>query len=174
MSEWEPRPTLLYFHHDHEHKRLGKTTLKQCKLLDSEKVARWSHLFHMVEVDMDGSDTKILKRFKAKDKPSFAVVDRDLNVVVESKLFKSSKDAATFLKTTLQSKFPKYWAEVKERLTEQSKLLKEGQKHLRRKELQQALNCFHDIRVSDLRIAPYWDEVVREATKLEKEIADEG
>ena len=173
MSEWEPKPTLLYFHFPHEEDdeaktSVGKLTKKQCKDLDDENVARWSRLYHCVEVDMGSSHAKLLKRFGAGEKPSFAIVDRDLKVIAQSALT-TKKGFVSMLEKNLP-KFTDFWKSVKEQLDEQKTALAEAKKLVAAKNLKAALEKYHIIRTSNLRIAKWWDAAVKDAKKLEKKL----
>jgi len=177
MTEWDPRPTLLYFHFPHEddgQKRLvaGKETLKQCRELDDGKVARWSNLMNGVEVDVTDSAKELIKRFGVEDKPCFAIIDRDLNVIATSKAT-SRKNFIAFVKKALP-KFEAYWQTIEERLTDQKQSLEEARAFVKKKDLRRALNRYQDVRTSDLRIADFWDDARKEADKLEKKIHEEG
>ena len=170
VSEWDARPTLLYFHVDHEDAKLGKASLDQCKTLDDEKVARWSQLYNCVEVDVAGSSADLLKRFSAGDGPSFAVLDNELNVVATSKAFGSSKKFNAFLQKTLKTNFAEYWAGIQEDLDEQKKLFKEAKALARKKDLERARDRLHEVRISTLRIGDWWDDAKKEAERLDREL----
>ena len=178
MSEWDPRPTLLYFHYPHDEEDLdkkdahGKATLSQCKKLDDEKIARWSNLYHCVEVDMSSSETKLLERFGASEGPSFAIVNRDLEVIATSKPC-GKKQFVSLLKSTLP-KFKEYWKEVQTRLAEQKQAVKEAKALEKKKELERALTRYQEVRGSDLRIGKWYDDAVKDAQRLERKIADGG
>lgn len=176
MSEWDPKPTLLYFHYPHEDDEeakspVGKLTKKQCGDLDDEKVARWAQLYHCVEVDMASSQAKLLERFGAGDKPSFAIITRDLEVVAQSAVT-TKKGFISLLEKSLP-KFEDFWKVVNERLEEQKTALETAKKLVAANDLKAALDQYHVIRTSDLRIGKWWDGAVEEAQKLEKKLHDE-
>lgn len=172
ISEWEPKPTLLYFHIEHDDAKLGKASLDQCKALDDEKVARWSQLYNCVEVNVAESSDELLQRFGYEAGPSFAVVDNTLNVVATSKAIGSSKKFNSFLQKTLKSHFGEYWKDVQEQLDEQKKLFQEAKSLARKKDLERARDRLHEVRISTLRIGDWWDDARKEAERLDRELTD--
>ena len=177
-SEWDPKPTLLYFHHNHdidedEGEKLspaGKASLQQCKSLDDEKVARWSQLYRFVEVDVPSSERELLDRFKAGDGPSFTVVDQDLKVMASSGSLGSSKAVVSFLSTTLKKRFPEYWSTVQVRLDEQKKALKDARSLEKAKKFDEALDRVREITGSNLRIGKQYDDAVKLGSSLQKKL----
>ena len=168
MSEWDPKPVLLYFHFEHEDGQLGSTSAKQCKKFDDERVARWSHLYTFVEIDVAKSDPTLLKRFGALDRPSFTVVNQDLEIIKQSPILSSSKAIAGFLKSTVQKGFPEYWKTVKERLDEQKATLKEAKSLEKQKDYEGALSRVREVTMSNLRVGAFWEDAVQDGKRLER------
>lgn len=173
MSEWDPKPVLLYFHFPHDEKedvakKPGRASLKQCGALDDERIARWCALAHCVEVDMSKSDRKLLERFGAGEMPSFALVDQDLKLVASTPVLEG-KPFAAWLESSLP-KFETYWKTVEERLDEQEKARDRGQELEKKKDLRGAIEAYQEVRTSNLRIAKWWDEIANRAAELEEEI----
>ncbi len=173
ISAMDPKPVLLYFHFDHEDAKLGKTSLKQCGQLNDETVARWSQLYHCVEVDTALSSRKAVERFGAGTKPSFAILNSDLEVVAKSSAV-GSKQLVTFLKTTVEKKFPEYWTEVTRRLEEQKKAVSEARTLAKKRDLDGAIMRLQEVRWSELRIGPWWDDAVKEFNRIERKMEKEG
>lgn len=170
MSAWDPKPTLLYFHYEHEDPNVGKATERQCKLLDDETVARWSALFHCVEVDMNHSDIERLARFGAGETPSFAVVNQDLEVVAKSDAVGNSKQAAAFLRRTVQEGFPEYWKQVEAQIAEHRKLIAEAGQLSRKKETRKAYDTLQIVLFSGIRISSEWEKALELSEKIAKEL----
>jgi hypothetical protein len=173
MSEWDPKPVLLYFHFPHEEKaevakKPGRAALQQCAALDDEFIARWCALAHCVEVDMSKSDRKARERFGAGAMPAFALVDQDLNLIAGTPVL-ATKPFAAWIEATLP-KFETYWKTVTERLEDQKKARDLGQSLEKKKDLRGAIEAYQQIRTSNLRIAPFWDETANRAAELEKQI----
>jgi hypothetical protein len=174
MSEWDPKPVLLYFHRAHDEPEQGKPWRKQCSQIDDEKVARWAGLYHFVEIDVDKSDEKMLERFGAGEGPSFAVVSQDLDVVKTSGAIANAKKFAGFLQSTVKSEvFAEYWATVQERLDEQKDTLREAKALEKKKDVVAALAEVRSITRSSLRIGAHFDEAVKLDTKLTRKLGDE-
>jgi len=179
-SEWDPRPTLLYFHHDHDHdvdeeegeklSAQGKLSLKQCKSLDDEKVARWSQLYRFVEVNVPTSEKELLARFKAGDGPSFTVINQDLEVTASTGTIGNAKGVVTFLKSTVKKHFPDYWKTIAERLDAQKKALSDARSLEKSKKYTEALDRVREITSSQLRIGPQYDDAVDLGSKIRKKI----
>jgi hypothetical protein len=176
MSKWDPRPALVYFHYEHEEDEAGaanKAAKAQCKALNDEKIARWTELYICVEVDVAKSDADMLRRFGAGDAPSFAIINRDLEVVAQRPVTKSAKELVAFMRSTLTSQFAEYWKDTEVRLDEQREALKTARKLAKEKKLQEALEQYDLIRRSRLRVGDFFDDAVKEAKKLEKKLTDE-
>jgi len=175
MSEWDPKPVLLYFHrgHDDEDGDAGKPWKKQCQQIDDELVARWAGLYHFVEVDVDKSEAKMLARFGAAEGPSFAVVNQDLEVKATSAAIPNAKRFASFLESTVKSQFEDYWAAIQERIDDQKESLREAKSLEKKKDVVGALSAVRSITRSALRIAPFFDEAVKLDEKLTKKLAEE-
>lgn len=177
-SEWDPKPTLLYFHHDHdvdeeEGEKLtkeGKASLKQCGSLNDETVARWSQLYRFVEVDVPGSDADLLERFQAGDGPSFTVINQDLEVVARSDTLSNSKAVVSFLKTTVKKGVPEYWKTVQERLDAQKKALDAARAMDKKKDYLDALDKVREVTSSSLRVGEHYDEALELGQKIRKKI----
>lgn len=175
MSEWDPKPVLLYFHrgHDDEDGDAGKEWKKQCQQIDDEDVARWAGLYHFVEVDVDASEEKMLERFGASEGPSFAVVDQDLEVVATSSAIPNAKRFTGFLQSTVKEHFEEYWGTIQERIDDQKESLREAKSLEKKKDVVGALSAIRSITRSSLRIAPFFDEAVKLDEKLTRKLADE-
>lgn len=175
MSEWDPKPVLLYFHrsHDDEESDAGKPWKKQCSQIDDENVARWAGLYHFVEIDIDKSDEKMLERFGAAEGPSFAVVSQDLEVVKTSGALGSAKKFAGFLQSTVKADFEEYWSTIQERLDEQKDALREAKSLEKKKDVVNALSTVRGITRSSLRIGSFFDEAVKLDAKLTRKLMDE-
>ncbi len=176
ISDWDPRPTLLYFHRDHEDeedKDSGKPWAKQCKELNDELVARWAGLYVFVEVDMANSDAEMLTRFGAGSGPSFAVVSRELEVSATSGPLTSGKKFAAFLERTVETQFSEYWSDVAKQLDEQKEALSEAKRLEKAKELDAALDRVRQVTRSTLRIAPFFDDAVKIEKKLAERLLDD-
>ncbi len=174
MSSWDPKPVLLYFHSDHEEKKEAKPWAEQCKQIDDEKVARWSGLYHFVEVDMDKSEKKLLERFGAGEGPSFAVLDQDLNVKSTSATIGSAKKFAGYLQATVKKHFTEYWGEVQTRLDEQKDALKEAKSLEKKKDITGALMRVREVTRSRLRIGSFYDDAVKMDASLTKKMTQGG
>lgn len=174
MSEWDPKPVLLYFHSAHDTKDQGKPWREQCKQMDDEKVARWSGLYHFVEIDRDKSEAKLLERFGAAEGPCFAVVNQDLEVKTTSGAIGSSKKFASFLQTTVKKHFTEYWGEIKVRLDEQKDALKEAKSLEKKKDITGALMRVREVTRSALRIGSWYDDAVKMDEKLTKKMTNGG
>ena len=175
MSEWDPKPVLLYFHTAHDGEGdAGKPWATQCKQIDNEKVARWSGLYHFVEVDMAKSEKKLLERFGATNGPSFAIVNQDLEVVTTSATIGSAKKFAGFLQSTVKKHFVEYWAEIQVRLDEQKDALKEAKSLEKKKDITGAVMRVREVTRSALRIGPFWDDAVKMDKKLTRKMTDGG
>jgi hypothetical protein len=177
MSEWDPKPVLLYFHREHdeesENADAGKPWKKQCGEIDDEKVARWAGLYHFVEVDVDKSEEKMLERFGATTGPSFAIVNQDLEVVATSTAIPNAKRFAGFLQTTVKSHFEEYWTTIQERLDEQKETLREVKSLEKKKDIVGALSALRTITRSSLRIGSHFDDAVKLDAKLTRKMENE-
>lgn len=175
MSEWDPKPVLLYFHrgHDEEDGDAGDAWKKQCSEFDDEKVARWSGLYHFVEVDIAKSDEKMLERFGAGTGPSFAVVDQDLRVVATSGPLPNAKRFTGFLESTVKSGLPDYWKSIQEQLDAQEAALREARSLEKKKEIAQALEAVRRVTRSSLRVGAFFDDAVKLDEKLARKLEDE-
>ncbi len=177
-SEWDPKPTLLYFHHEHdvdeeEGEKLtaqGKLSLKQCKSLDDEKVARWSQLYKFVEVNVPTSENELLARFKAGNGPSFTIINQDLEVKASSGTLGNSKGVVSFLQSTVKKHFPDYWKQVQDRLDLQKKALKDARSLEKSKKYDEALDRVREVTGSQLRIGPQYDDAVKLGAKIRKKL----
>jgi hypothetical protein len=174
MSEWDPKPVLLYFHSEHEEKGVGKPWADQCKQIDDENVARWSGLYHFVEIDRDKSEAKLLERFGAGAGPSFAIVNQDLEVKATSAEVGSPKKFATFLHSTVKKQFSEYWGEIQTRLDEQKAALQEAKSLAKKKDVTGALMRVREVTRSSLRIGSFFDDAVKMDTKLTKKLTNGG
>ena len=177
MSEWDPKPVLLYFHREHddaaENADAGKPWKKQCSELDDEKVARWAGLYHFVEVDVDKSEARMLERFGAGEGPSFAIVNQDLEVVAKSTAIPNAKRFAGFLQTTVKSHFDEYWATIEARLDEQKDALREAKSLEKQKDIVGALSKVRAVTRSTLRIGDHFDDAVKLDGQLAQKLANE-
>ncbi len=170
MNDWDPRPTFLYFHVEHGEGPAGDKSEEQCRVMDDETVARWSHLYTFVEVDIDKSNAKLLERFGAGNGPSFAIVNSDLEVMAQSPLLTTPKKVVSFLKTNLKSGFKDYWKNVEERISEQKTLLREAKALEKKKEFDRALTRLQEVASSNLKIAPHWEEAMRDMQRLQAKV----
>jgi hypothetical protein len=178
IHRMDPRPAFLYFHWPHETDPDskakpgpdGRRSSKLCDLLGDDAFTRWGSLVRCIEVDASMSDAKILERLGVGEGPSFAIVDERLEVVARSGAFGSAKGAAAFVKETLASKCGEYWKSVQARLEEQKKALAEARSFAKRKEWRESLARYDLIRRSDLRIADFFDDAVREAADVERKL----
>ena len=174
----DQRPTLLYFHHDHDPdveagEKLtahGKASKKQCDAIDDETVARWSRLYTCLVVDVGSSESTLLKRFQAGDGPSFAVVNTKLEVVATSGALRNSKSVASFFEKTTEKHFPEYWEDVREQLDEQKSMFKEVRSLAKKGEHRDALDRLVVITQSNLRIGKHYDDALELEKKLRAEL----
>jgi hypothetical protein len=173
MSDWDKRPTLLYFHYPHEEKpqvalASGAASKKQCKNLNDETVARWSTLFHCVEVDMSSSHAKLLEKFGAGEQPSFAIVTKDLKVVAKSAVV--NKKGFVALLKKVAPEFKSYWKNVQERIKLQKTKLADARKLAKSGSEEKALLRYREIREDGVRIAKSWEPARAAAEKLEAKL----
>lgn len=175
IHRMDPRPTFLYFHHPHEDIEkpgaAGVASKKLCEMLGEDDFARWGSLVKCFEVDVSKSDPKLLERLGAGKGPSFALVDERLQVVAKSGAFPTAKAAAAFVKQTVTTSFTEYWKAVQERVGEQGKALTEARALAKAKKYAEAIGQYDLIRYSDLQVADFFDDAVREASEVEAKAA---
>ncbi len=173
VSEWDPKPTLLYFHRDHEEGKENRAWDKQCGDFNDESIARWSQLYRFVEIDVAKSDAALLERFGMGEGPSFSVLDRNLEVVAKSGALVGGKKVVGFLQSTVKAKFDALWKDVSERLDAQRALLTDAKDLEKAKNLQGALDKVREVTRSWLRVGEFYDDAVREEARLVRKLADD-
>lgn len=173
VSKWNPSLTLLYFHTPHEDVEKSKltgsalATFKQCRAIHDEQVVRWLALYHPVEVDMGKSDAKTAARLGCKDGALFAVIDQNMNVLASSKGLERPEQVEAFLKTTLKSEVCKtYWTAVQAQIDEQRKTLDEARALAKQEKFKEAMEKYTLLLNSKVRVADFYDDAVKEATKV--------
>ncbi len=153
----DKRPTLVYFHWPHEDGKEGKISEKTCRILDDEEAARWSLLFRCVQIDMGTSKEEFTELLGAKDKPSFAMMDAEANIVFEFPAHKSARKVSQSLEQGLK-KFPAYYKKVKADLKQQTKWMAEAKKLQKAKKHKEALTLIDKVRFSNLRVGDEFDK----------------
>ncbi|MCE9636713.1 MAG: hypothetical protein K8T90_13500 [Planctomycetes bacterium] len=173
VSEWDPRPVLLYFHyaHDEDLKAVsseGRVSKKQCDTVNEETVARWCLLFRCYEVDMSKSDRASAERLGAGTGTSYSIVRGNLEVIAKSGPVKDSKVLAKFMEDALHKGCTDWWASIEKRLEEQKKLIEEARALAAKKDWKAAKVRYDEIRSSELRITPEWEAASTEADKVDE------
>jgi hypothetical protein len=179
VSKWNPSLTLVYFHVPHEDLEKSKlvgpalATVKQCKAFVDDNVARWLSLYHPVEIDMGKSDLQTAERLGCKDGAMLAVVDQHLNVVATSKPLATSEAVVTFLKNTLRSEACKsFWKPIEDTIAEQKATLEKARAFAKEGKWKEASEQYDLVLGSKVRIADFYDDVVREAGKASRKAKD--
>lgn len=167
IHRMDPRPTLLYFHHEHEDiekpDAAGRATKKLCEMLADDAFTRWGLLIKCVEVNVAKSDAKLIQRLGAGEGPSFAILDHKLEVVAKSGAFATPKLAGIFVRDAVTTSFPNYWKELNRRIEEQRKVVAEARALVKEKKLEDALTRFDSVIFSDVRVGDFFDDICREA-----------
>lgn len=177
LSEWDPRPVLLYFHYPHEDDVKptsdGRMSKKQCETVNDETVARWCLLFRCYEVDMGKSDRASAERLGAGTGTSFSIVRGKLEVVSKSGPVKDAKSLAKFMEDALRQGCTEWWSSIEKRLEEQKKLIEEARKLAAKKDWKAAKERYDQVRSSELRITPEWEAASTEAIRVDEKAKQE-